>query len=125
LGERDFVKQAWRQVEMLAHRKLNVLTNSQRGEQRALLEQNAPAPLDRAPLPAVEAAKIIPEHLDGACALGQQADDSAHQHRLARARAADETENLAAEDIERHMVEHGGRAEADDEIAHLDYPLAC
>ena len=34
------------QLEMLAHRHLNVLQHGERGEQRAVLEQNAPAPLD-------------------------------------------------------------------------------
>ena len=50
LGERHLSHQRLRQVEILAHRELHVLQRRQRGEQRALLEQDAPAPLDGPPL---------------------------------------------------------------------------
>ena len=71
----------------------------------------------------VAAAEIDAEHLDGAGALRQQADDGAHQHRLAGAGAADEAEDLAAIDVEIDMVEHDVVAEADHHVAHLDHHL--
>ena len=43
------------------------------------------------------------------------------KHRFARARAADEAEDLAAEDVERQMVDDRRGAEADDEVAHADH----
>ena len=121
LGERDLLDQARRQVEIFADRELHVLQHRERGEQRALLEQHAPAPLDRTPLVVVDGAEIGAEHFDAAVALGQQPDDGAHQHRLAGARAADEAEDLAFEHVERRVIEHGRFAEADDEIAHADH----
>ena len=56
LGDRHLVEQPRRQVEIFAHRELHVLAHGQRGEQRALLEQHAPAPLDRLPLGIADAA---------------------------------------------------------------------
>src|SRR3984957_9582315 len=120
-GERNLLDQARRQVEIFADRKLNVLQRRERREQRALLEQHAPAPLDRAQLFIVDGGEVGAEHFDAAVALGQQPDDGAHQHRLAGARAADEAEDLAFEHVERRAVEHGRVAEADGEIAHADH----
>ena len=57
--------------------------------------------------------EIDPEHLDAACELGHEADDGARQHRLAGAGSADETEDLAAADIEIEAVEHPSRPEVD------------
>ena len=121
LGDGDLVHQPLRQVEILAHRKLDVLPHGERGEQRALLEQDAPAPRAMAPRRRVALIEIDAHHLDrAALPLGHQADDGAHQHRLAAARSADETEDLAAPDVEIEMVEHDVAAEADHEVAHAD-----
>ena len=111
LGERHLAQQALRQAEMLAHRELHVLKRGQRGEQRALLEQDAPAALDGAPLVVAGLAEIDAQHLDHALPLRQQADDRAQQHRLAAARAADEAEDLASAHVERQMIEHDVVAE--------------
>ena len=70
LGDRQFVHQPLRQIEIFAHRELHVLAHRQRGEQRALLEQDAPAPLDRLPLVRrLAAVEVDAEHLDRALAL--------------------------------------------------------
>ncbi len=61
------------------------------------------------PLRSLAVAEVDAEHLDRAGALRHQADDGAHQHRLAGARAADEAEDLAATHVEREAVEHGAR----------------
>ncbi len=73
----------------------------QRREQRALLEQDAPAPLD------VPALRSDGSHRDRCrrprcvpARLWHQPDDGAHQHRLAGARRADEAEDFAAIDVE-------------------------
>ena len=81
----------------------------ERGEQRALLEQDSPAPLDAAPRPGVGGVEIDPEHLDAAADLGDQADDGARQHRLAGAGGTDEAQDLAALDVEIEPVQHLGR----------------
>src|SRR6185312_16728915 len=92
-------------------------------EQRALLEQHAPAPLDRLALLIVGRIHVLPEHGDRAAALGQEPDDRAHQYRLAGAGAADEAQNLAAIDVEVDAVEHEALAEADLDAARLDHRL--
>ena len=46
-GRRHFIAAATPTFQIFAHRKLDVLPNRQRGEQRALLEQDAPPPSDR------------------------------------------------------------------------------
>ena len=46
LEEGEIVHHRLRQVEMLAHRHLDVLQDRERGEQRAVLEEEAPALLD-------------------------------------------------------------------------------
>ena len=47
LGQGHSSQQPLRDIEVLAHRKLHVLQRRQRREQRALLEQHAPATLER------------------------------------------------------------------------------
>ena len=93
--------------KIFAHRELDVLDAGQRGKQRALLEQHAPAALDRVALLLARLVEIDAEHLDGAGHLRQQADDGAHQHGLALPRAADEAQHLAALHVERQPVEDG------------------
>ena len=59
-GHRNLVEQPLRDVEIFAHRELDVLSHGQRGKQRALLEQDAPAPLDAASRAASAASRSIP-----------------------------------------------------------------
>ena len=80
LGERHFVHQPWRKVEIFAHRELHVLAHGERGEQRALLEQNAPTAFERAPLGLVGFLKIDGQHLDQAMTLRQEPDDGAQEN---------------------------------------------
>jgi hypothetical protein len=46
------------QRQVLAHRELNVLADSERGEERALLEQDSPSPLQSGTLLVVGRGKI-------------------------------------------------------------------
>src|SRR5882672_4272017 len=119
-GHHDFVEQALRELEIFAHRKLDVLPHRERREQRALLKQDAPSPFDAAPLMRVGLVEIDAEHLDAAGDLGHQADDGARQHRLARTRRADEAEDLAALDVEIEPVENPRRAELHRDVANPD-----
>ena len=64
LGFRHLPHQPLGEFEVLAHGKLHVLQHRQRGEQRALLEQDAPAALDGAPRLLVGAGQIAAQHLD-------------------------------------------------------------
>jgi hypothetical protein len=118
LGGGDFVKQPCGQIKVFPHWKLHVLQCGERGEQRSLLEQDAPAPLHGAPLLVACTSQIDAEHLDGALSLRQQADHRAKQHRLAAARGADEAQDLAAANIEIQMIQHYAGTEPDDEVAH-------
>jgi hypothetical protein len=117
LGGRDLVHQRLRQHEILTKRKLDVLPHGQGREQRALLEQDAPSRRDVLRVALARIADRLPHHLDRAAAPGDEADDGAHQHRLAAAGRADQAKDFAAVDIQRQMVEHGLAAEADHEIA--------
>src|SRR4030081_715775 len=120
LGDRDLVEQPLRDVEIFAHRKLDVLSHGERGKQRALLEQDAPAPFDPAPLRGVGGVEIDPEHLDTPADLGDEADDGARQHRLARAGRTDEAEDFAPLHVEIEPVEDLGRAELHRDVADPD-----
>ena len=82
--------------------------DGERREQRALLEQDAPAPLDRR----AARCRSTRSEVDGrtlrivAWRLGMRPMMRAQEHRFAAARAADEAEDLAAPHVEREMVEH-------------------
>src|SRR6202022_1129183 len=120
LGHRDLVEQSLRDVEIFAHRKLDVLPHAERGKQRALLEQDAPAPLDAAPRRGACGVEVDAEHFDAAADLGDEADDGAGQHRFAGAGRTDEAQNFAALDVEIEPVQHLGRAELHRDIANPD-----
>src|SRR5262249_34890884 len=107
-------------LEIFAHRKLDVLPHGERGEQRALLEQDAPAPLHRAPRIGARRIEVDAEHLDAPGDLRHEANDGARQHGLAGAGGTDETQDLAAADVEIEPVEHARRAELHRDVAHAD-----
>ena len=87
-------------VEELAHRRLDVLLDGQRREQRPLLEEHPPAPADRGELGVGAVEDVDAEDPDRAGRRAVQPDDRAQQHRLAGARAADDAEHLAPVDVE-------------------------
>src|SRR4051794_17240086 len=128
LGHHDLVEQPLRDLEIFAHRKLDVLPHRERGKQRALLEQDAPAALDGSALRGAGRVEIDAEHLDAAGEFRYQADDSAGQHGFAGAGRTDESKNLAALDVEVESVEHPRGAELHGDVANPDDgvgSLAC
>ena len=110
-------------VELL-DRHLDVLAHRQRGEQRAALEQHAPAAAHAKLLVGLGFGDRIPEHAHLALGGRLEADDRAHQHALAGARAADNAEDLAPADVELEPFVDRLIAEAVDQAAHLDRMLA-
>ena len=124
LQHRQFVAQPRRQVEMLAHRRLDVLPDRQAGEQRALLEQHAPALADAAALGGGEAVDVVAVDFDRPGLLGQKPEHGAGEDRLARARGADQAEHFAAADVDVEPIHHQMVAEADLQPAHADDDLA-
>jgi hypothetical protein len=88
---------------------------------RTVSEENSAPCWNRMPQrPGVGGVEIDPEHLDAACDLGHQADDGARQHALAGAGRTDETEDLAALDVEIKPVENFRRAELHRDVADPD-----
>ena len=104
LGGGNLIHQPFRQLEVFPHGKLHVLPRGERGEQRALLEQDAPPPLNGAELVLCRFFPVDSESFDAAAPPGQQADDGSHQHGLAAARAADHAQDFAPVDIERNAL---------------------
>ena len=66
------------------------------------------------------AARVDAEDLDLAGVGSPQAEDRAHQHRLARARAADHAQDLAGHHVEVQAVVDDLVAELVDQSAHAD-----
>lgn len=89
-----------------------------------MLEQHAPAPLDRPARGGVETVEILAEYLDGAGPLRHKAENGARQDRLARAGSTDETEDLAAIDVEIEPLHDRLLTEADLKPAHANDNLA-
>jgi hypothetical protein len=79
LGDRDLVHQLLRQDEVLSQRKLDVLPDRQRGEQRALLEQDAPFAGRALRAAILRTADRLSHDFDGAASSRDEADDGAHQ----------------------------------------------
>jgi hypothetical protein len=90
------------------------LQDIERGEQRAALEQHAPALFQARLLLRRQFVEILAEHVDAAGALRHEPDDGACQHRFAAAGFADQAQDLAAFDIEVHALEHDLLSEPDD-----------
>src|SRR5690606_6570716 len=79
---------------------------------RAALEQDAPAAAHRGFLVGLGADGVLAEHADLPFVGDLQADDRAHQHRLAGAGTADDAEDFAAPHLERQVLVDHLRAEA-------------
>ncbi len=73
LGDRHLGGQARRKIEIFEDRKLDILAGGERGEQRALLEQDAPSPLDRPMRRVLHLVEIDAEDFDAARLLRQEA----------------------------------------------------
>ena len=74
--------------------------------QLRLLELDAHALLQRPTVPH----RVEPEHADGAAVRRAEAAHALHRRGLARAVRPDQAEDLAREDVERHVVHGDGRA---------------
>src|SRR6478672_2372324 len=102
---------------VLLQRHLHVLADGERGEQRAILEQHPAVAFDVQSVVRVRRTRIGAEYFDGAGVRRAQAEDRAHQHRLAAARTAD----LAGAHVEVEILVHDLLAEAVDQPAHADH----
>src|SRR5690348_15728918 len=111
-------------MTMLAKRDLYVLGHCQRTEQRAALEQHAPARFERAPLGVVQPLCLLTQHPDAAGSGMIEADNGAKQHRLAGTRTADDAEHFAAAHVKVQAVMDHLLAEAIDQAADRNDRLA-
>ena len=75
-------------------------------KQRAMLEQHADAHVEPQPFRLARLVDIDAEQLDRPRLLAIEAKYRPQQHRLASTGSTDETQNLAAIDVERQIVEH-------------------
>ena len=110
---------------VLLQRHLHVLAHRQRGKQRAVLEQHAGIALDAQAVGGIARTRIHAQHLDLPGIGRAQAEDGAHQHRFAGARAANHAEDFAAADVQIQAVVHGLAAKAIDQPAHADGQVAA
>src|SRR5690606_13778891 len=90
----------------LLERNLDVLRHGQRREQRSALEQYAPAAAHRGFLVRLGADRVLAEHAHFPRRRNLQADDRAHQNRLARTRSAHHAEDLSALHSQRKVLVH-------------------
>jgi hypothetical protein len=120
LHRRDLVEQRMGQLQLLLQRHLDVLGNGERAEERAILEQHAPARGDMLPLPVVETADLFAEDLDRAGFGGEQADDGAQENRLAGTRRTNDAHDFARHNVQVDILMQHPPADARHEIADLD-----
>ena len=106
---------------MLADRHDDVVSHRERGEQCAVLELHADVAEQLLFGPAMHAAGVLAEDLDLAGAQRIEAEDGAQQYRLAGARAANQPDHLAAEDVEVEVVVHDMVAELGADAAQLEH----
>src|SRR5580658_4560691 len=111
-------------MQMLAHRRLDVLPHGQAGEERALLKQHPPSLADLQILARRQLVDIVTEDLDGSRLFVYEPQDRPGQHRLAGAGSAAKTEHLAAIEVELEPVHHQMVAEADLEAADANDDVA-
>ncbi|KAG0741964.1 hypothetical protein G6F24_016591 [Rhizopus arrhizus] len=97
---------------VLLQRYLHVLAHGQRGEQGAVLEQHAGVALDVQAAFGIVGTCVAAQHFDLAFVGRAQAEDRAHQHRLAGTGAADHAQDLAFFQGQRYAVHRHQRAAA-------------
>ena len=98
---------------------LDVLTHGQRREQGTVLEQHAGIAFDVQAALGVVGTRIA-EDFDLPSIRHTQAEDRAHQHRLAGAGAADHAQDFAAAYVQIQVFVHGLAAEPVDQATHAD-----
>ncbi len=108
-----------RQIDVLEHRQLHVLQHRQSGKQRPLLEGDPVVRLDQAQLRRRHLRDVLTLDADHAGLRALQSQNAPEQHRLARARAADDAEHLVFIDLHVQAVVHQLGAEAVDQSANL------
>ena len=89
---------------MLADRHDDVVGHRERGEKGTVLELDARPGLHVPQRLAVKSGGIDPQHLDGTGRRPIETDDRAQQNRLAGSRAAPQSDDLPAEDVEGELV---------------------
>src|SRR5216684_8016739 len=123
--ERGDLAHGWLfQAGMLADRHDDVVGHRERGEQRAVLELHARPGLQVALGLAVHRASVDSQDLNGPLARLVEADDGAQQHRLAGARAAHQSDDLAAKYVEIEIVMDDVVAELGAHAAQPEHDLA-
>ena len=76
----EIIHQWLRQIEIFAHGNLDVLGDGQAREQRAMLEQHAPASFHRTTLTRLQLVEILSKDRNGSRALLHEAKNGAGQH---------------------------------------------
>src|SRR6185503_17898506 len=109
---RELVPHGGRQLYVLDHRQLHVLQYGQRAEERPLLERHAVPRLHRLELLFGKLAEIPAFETNPPFLRALQAENGPQQHRLARARAADDAEDFVLQYLHVEMVVHHLAAEA-------------
>ena len=112
-----------RQIEIFAHRDLNVLPDREAGKQRAMLEQHTPAPFEQFRLAGLQLIKIASKNFNDATALLNETQYRPSQNRFSRSGAANKTKNFATPDVEIKVLKddlfpegHNKIADADDDL---------
>ena len=105
---------------MLYHGRHDVFAHRHGGKKCAILEHHAPAPLNRNSLLARGLVQPLAEHVDLACVRRVETNDGTQQHGFARARSADDAQDLASLHFKVEPFVHGLGAEAVREAAHAD-----
>ncbi len=105
---------------MLVHRGRDVLPDGQVGEQGPTLKQDAPAVLEHLHAGLGGVVDVLAEDPDMTGLRGLEPDQCAQQHRLARARAADQSHHFPAPDGKVEPIVHEVVAKARDEASNLD-----
>jgi hypothetical protein len=119
------VQQFGRQLEPLLQGHGDVLGDGERAEERAVLEQHAPARAQLLALAGVESGGVAAENLDRAGSGRNEADDRLQQHRLARARGAHDRQHLAGAEIEIDVAVEHAPVDARRHAAEPDHRLRC
>jgi hypothetical protein len=112
------------QLEPLAQRRLDILADGHRAEQRPVLEQDSLARLQRAPRGIAEGGQVLAEHEDASAHRPHQSEDLVQQHRLAGARRADDAQDLALAHVELELLVYDLRPESGGQLPNADHRLS-